>query len=420
MGGGGSIVAMPNHAAYKRADVEDARRGHPLSDLSGYGQERGLEPLGRRLVGHVAGLNPLWEDYVFNVLRGELVPGRFGVIQHELHEIGLGDDGEPNEHATYYGLRARTRMTWRSFLPLGELFEKQAPNEPFAAQAFWIPTTGLKVLVPEATLLPYIAVRSKDPKVLFQSTFVDGFTLHRTEAINDELQAALAETLGPALGQLGTVYATVTIKHGALGLRVDGFRDDPAELDHLTRCLGALAEALAARCALLHEQPQAPFDEPLAAFDASTHPTGYRSFDGRFDQSGLHAMHAAAEELGLRVEDPVALHRRLPRMPIPGASLGVLAGTLPGTEAFARLTFNAQGDPRSSAYLRRGVITAAREGAEPTPPGGVMVPAADCWLAVEDGLAYAWPRAQSPARLDVPELAERAVAALRETGAAAV
>jgi hypothetical protein len=411
---------MPNHAAYKRADVEDARRGHPLSDLSGYGQERGLEPIGSRFVGHVAGLNPLWEDYVFNVLRGEVVPGRFGVIQHELLELSLGDDGKPYEHATYYGLRARTRMTWKSFLPFGELFEKGPPNEPFAAQAFWVPTTALSVLVPEAALLPKIVIRSKDPKVLFQGTFVDGFVLRRTDAIADELQAALAEVLGPVLQQIGTVYANLTIKNGALGLRVDGFRDDPAELDHLTRCLGALAEALAARCALLHEQPPAPFTEPLPAFDASTHPAGYRSFDGRFDQSGLQAMQAAAGELGMRVEDPVALHRRLPRMPIPGASLGVLAGTLPGSTAFARLTFNAQGDPRSSAYLRRGVITAAREGAKPTPPGGVMIGAADCWLAVEDGLAYAWPRAQSPARLDVPELAERAISAFREAGAADV
>lgn len=411
---------MPNHAAYKRDDVEDARRGSPRSDLTAYARERGLDPVGRGLVGHVAGLNPRWEEYAFNVVRGEVAPGRFGVLRHELHEIELGDDGRPRPHGTYYGLRARTRMTWKSFLPFGELLEKEAADAPFQAQAIWLPTTSISLMLPEAALVPRLVVTSKDRAVLLQGTFVDGFTLARTDAMTDEFVAALANAWAPVLTRIGTVHATVTVKHGLLGLRVDGFREDPAELDHLRACAGELAGALAARCRSLHEPSPVPFETPLAAFDAATHPAGYRSFDGRFDDSGLQALRAAADELGMRVEDPVALHRRLPHLPIPGTALGVLAGPLPGTATFGRLTFNAQGDPRNSAYLRRGVIVQAAPGAPPTPLGGVRVDEPDCWVAVQDGVAFAWPRAQSPGRLDLAELVERGVAALRASGAAAV
>lgn len=412
---------MPNHAAYKRADVEDARRGRPTSDLSDYGRARGLEPIGSRLMGHTAGLNPRFEEYVFNALRGELAPGRFGVLQHELHEIGLGDDGKPRPHGSYHGLRASTRMTWKSFLPFGELFEKEAPDEPFKAQSIWLPTTAAIVMFPEGALLPRLKVVSKDHAVLFQNTFVPGFALDRTDAMTDEFVGALVNAWAPTLAQIGTVHAAIEVKHGVLGLRVDGFRHDPAELDHLVRSAGALADALAARCAPLHEQSPAPFAAPLPDFDASTHPAGYRSYDGRFDNSGLQALRAFASERGMRVEDPVALHRRFPRLPIPGTSLGLLAGPLPGTSTFGRLTFNAQGDRRNSASVRRGVMVEAAPDAPPTPLGGVKVDETDCWVAVQDGVACAWPRAQNPGhRLDVAELTERSIAALRVSGAAAV
>ncbi len=101
-----------------------------------------------------------------------------------------------------------------------------------------------------------------------------GFTLERTDAIGDELAAALAESLGPALAQIQAVHAMVTIRYGTLGLRVDGFRSDPADLDQLVRVAGLLADALAARCTLLHEPDPLAFSEPLADFDSTTHPEG--------------------------------------------------------------------------------------------------------------------------------------------------
>src|SRR3954469_11713104 len=125
---------MANHAAYAPDDVDDARQGHPASDLSGYAQARGLEPLGQALVGHFSGLNPIWPDYVFNVCRGELVPGRYGVVQHELDEVSLGDDGDPIGSGVWFGRRSTAKPGLRSLIGL----RKEPKNEPFAAQAMWV------------------------------------------------------------------------------------------------------------------------------------------------------------------------------------------------------------------------------------------------------------------------------------------
>ena len=141
-------------AAFSPESVEDARRGHPAVDLAAYGRSRGLEPMGQVLIGHVAGLNPLWQDHVFNVLRGELGGGRFGTVQHELAEVGLADDGSPTQPGEYHGRRSMARPG------LGALvgWRREAPNEPFGAQSMWLPATGCKVLVPEAALMPRLGV----------------------------------------------------------------------------------------------------------------------------------------------------------------------------------------------------------------------------------------------------------------------
>ncbi len=110
--------------------------------------------MGQALVGHFGGLNPLCPDYVFNVVRGELVPGRFGTVQHE---VELGDDGEPRQSGS----------------------------------------------------------------------------------------DAVVASVGTILQTLGTAFARLELANGALGLRVDGFRADPADLDRLVAATGAIADALA-------------------------------------------------------------------------------------------------------------------------------------------------------------------------------
>jgi hypothetical protein len=403
---------VPNHAAYKAADVEDARRGHPAVDLAPYGRSRGLEPLGQAQVGHVAGLNPRWPDYVFNVLRGELVAGRFGTVQHELDEIALADDGEPTQGGSYFGRRSTARPGLRSLIGL----RKEPPNEPFAAQALWMPTTGIKVLVPEAALLPRLVVRTADHAAFTEPSLVPGFRMVSSRWVGDDLRQAVGAAIGPTLQGLGTTFARLELAHGALGLRVDGFRADPADLDRLVAAVGAMAAMLGGLAAPWWAP--GPFSDPLGAFDRSTHPAGYRSFDGDMDRSGMDAMARDAAAFGMVVEDPVALHRREPRLPLPGTSLGVLAGPLPGTTTFGRLTWQTQSHPGSSAYLRPAAVVEARPDAPALPVGGRLVADTDMYVALADGRAGCWTRTNSPGRLETADLATRAVATFRAAGVA--
>lgn len=408
---------MPNHAAFTAADVEDARRGHPAVDLDAYAAARGLQPMGQVLIGHVAGLNPLWTDYVFNVLRGEVAPGRFGTVQHELHEVALDDDGEPTQPGQYHGRRTVSRLGLRGLLGV----RKDPPNEPFAARAMWLPATGVKLLVPEAALLPRTVVMTamhlpwSEPRL---DPWAPSYRMRSSRWIPDAQRDAVGAALGPALEGLGCTFVRLELAHGALGLRVDGYRSDPAELDRLVAATATMADALA-ELARPWWAP-APFEQPLGAFDAGTHPPGYRSFDGGIDRSGLDALERDAAALGLAVEDPAALHRRFPRLPIPGTSMGVLAGPLPGSTATGRLTWQTQSHPGSSSYLRRGAVVPARPGAVAPPVGGVLVGSTDMYAAVADGLACCWTRTNSEGRLDTAELAERAVATFRESGLAEV
>lgn len=404
---------MFDHAAFTAADVEDARRGHPAVDLAAHGRDRGLEPMGQVLVGHVAGLNPLWTEHVFNVLRGELVPGRFGTLQHELHEVALDDDGSPSQPGEYHGRRSTARPGLASLVGI----RREPPNEPFGAQAMWLPATGIKVLVPEAAVVPRIVVLSSAHSVLSEPSlgpWAPSFRMRSSRWVGPELRDAVGAAVGPTLESLGTTFARLELAHGALGLRVDGYRCDPSDLDRLVAAVGTMAAAVA-EVARPWWAP-GPFEAPLGPFDPTAHPPGYRSFLGEHDRSGLDALERDAAALGMVVEDPVALHRRFPRLALPGTSMGVLAGVLPGTAVPGRLTWQTQSHPGSSSYLRRGAVVAVGPDAPPTPVGGTLVAATDCYVAVADGLACCWTRTNSEGRLDTAELADRAAATFRHAG----
>ena len=404
---------MFNHAAFKPDDIDDARRGFPVVDLSGYGAARGLQSLGQVLVGHFGGLNPLWPNYVFNVLRGELVPGRFGTIQLELHEVALGDDGEPRGSGTYVGRRSDARPGLGSLVGL----PKEPKDEPFAAQAMWIPTTAIKVLVPEAAVIPRVVAQSNahasftDPSLAPEAP---AFRMLASRWISDELRVVIGRAIGPVLQTLGDVFVRLELAHGALELVVDGYRSDPGDLDRLVGVVRSLADALS-EVARPWWVP-GPFDAPLGPFDRASHPPGYRSFDGDIDRSGMDALARDAAAFGLVVEDPVQLHRRFPTLPLPGTSMGVLAGILPGTATFGRLSWQTQSHPGSSAYLRPAALMAVDPASGVSPAGGTLVASTDLYLAVRDGVACCWTRTNSVGRLDTAQLVERAVATFGEAG----
>ncbi|OWY60944.1 hypothetical protein B7486_66460, partial [cyanobacterium TDX16] len=92
------------YTAFAPEDVEDAKRGHPSISLAGYAASRGLEHLDQAQVGAFRGVLPSWPNYIFNAMRGAIPGGWFGLLQHELHEIEVDQDGI-RAGGAFYGSR---------------------------------------------------------------------------------------------------------------------------------------------------------------------------------------------------------------------------------------------------------------------------------------------------------------------------
>lgn len=109
----GSLPRTRNHgyAALAREDVPDAKRGHPDVELGDYAARHGLEVLrGAMAAGFRAAL-PVFEEYRFNVLRGLLPGGCYGLMFHELMEVP--HRGSASMSGRLYGVYARTPGRWR-------------------------------------------------------------------------------------------------------------------------------------------------------------------------------------------------------------------------------------------------------------------------------------------------------------------
>lgn len=122
-----------------------------------------------------------------------------------------------------------------------------------------------------------------------------------------------------------------------------------------------------------------------------------------------------AAAFGLTAEDPAALHRHFPHLALPGTSQGVLAGTLPGSDTFGRLTWQTQGHRESSLLFRRAAIIEARPDAPALPVGGALNASTEMYVAANDGVACCWTQQLSHGLVETADLAERALATFRES-----
>lgn len=401
-----------SYAAYALDDVADAKRGSPDVSLADWAAGRGLEFRGSEVLGAFAHVMPLWPDYVFNLAKGTVAPGRFGYVAHELDEVSLDDDGGARMPGGYFAMRVHGKS--RGLLDLmGISIDKKRPNEPFAAISIWVPTTAAAVRVPDAALLPAMTIRSADRFPLAGNPKLDdgglpGFRMAGSQWIGDDLRLALAGAARP-VGALGAAYASVRLDAGLVSVRRNGFVAG-AELDALADAAVAIAEGIAA-IARPGLSPQ-PFEQPLPAPAMEQWPPGYV----RPERHEVDALARLAGEIGMVQEDAVALHRTQPRCPVPGRALGVLRGVLPSTGATGRVAVFSQGRHTSGTY-RSAVIAPAAPGAT-TPVGGVRHEASDLYVEVADGVAYAWPRGRSAGAFNAAATVAAAVQTLTAMGLA--
>jgi hypothetical protein len=401
-----------SYAAYAPDDVTDAKRGHPEVSLQPWATARGLEYMGSTLPGAFSPVMPIWQDYVFNLCRGTFAPGRYGYVAHELDEVGLDDKGGPRQTGGYFAVHVNQDVGGlRGILRFAAHLEDKRPNEPFAARAFWLPTTTVAIRVPEAALLPVVCIRSSERLPPLGNPALDdvglpGFRMAGSQWVDDRMRAAIGRAAGP-LAALGAAYARLRLDRGVVAVTRNGFVD-PAALDQMVAIALAVAEGVAH---VAHPMTApAPFSTPLPMPQPETWPPGYdRPQDHEVDVLGR-----VSAELAMVQEDPVAFHRAHPSCPVPGRALGVVRGVLPGTAIEGRVGFFVQGGHTSGTYRSAVMVPAATGGT--TPLGGALDRPSDLYVEVADGVAHAWPRVRSVGALNAGATVAAATEALTRLG----
>ena len=399
------------HAAFDPADIEDARRGHPAISLEPFAAAHGLELVGSTIIAAFLSGQPTWPEYTFNTCRGTLPGGHFGAIGHELLELEA-HEGSIRTGGALYDVRVVTHRSASSFVGI----ERAAPNEPFAADAAWVPTTAVHVRAPHTARLPPFTVKRSVPQGFMADPVLDdhgvpGYTLAGGRHLDPTLIAAVAATSGPYLRVRPDPYVRLHVGYGLVSLTVNGYRWDDADLLHLVMCAEGIADQLLAICppalAMPFDAPGPPAGQgPRAPGMPLPHPL----------LVGAYASSAA--QYGMFDEDHTHLLAIAPQCPIPGIASGVLFGAFPGTAVPCRLTWHEQGG-RTSGTVRGGGVVPAAPGAT-TPLGGVLDPQTGVYTEVVDGSTYCWRRQRSVGTTEAPELLAALHATLRANGAASI
>lgn len=391
-------MASHGYAAFARADVADARRGHPASSLQAYAAERGLEWLDRRSAAGFSAAFPGFEAYRYNAIRGVLPGGRFGVLFHQLLEVPV--TGSPNISGTLYAstVKVKSRRWWmpdRTDLPfIGDFLDPRTePGEPeaFDSHAVWIPTTTVSVNVPEAAL-PFFLTRidRRDKHAPFD--FPDRADLPGGWRLRSHGPVPGLDGLAPVLDRhAGDPFFQILALRGTVIVRSNGYRTD---LDELARDACAVADAFAAASPSASQ----PFATALPA-PHSHHPEVTPAWRDGYAR--------LAARLGLVPEDADDYQRAFPTLGVPGRAVAVMRGELaPGVHG--RLVYSAERNLRV-AERARGAVLLPAHGA-PTPPDGERHPEHQLVYEQRDGVAVLWSlRTAGFYREEQEELVERAL-----------
>jgi hypothetical protein len=413
-------------ASRVKEDIEDARRGRPDVDLSGFAAARGLRYRGSLRLGAFMSATPIWADYVFNAMDGPLRSGRYGLLEHELDEVAAGQDSL-DEAGTYFDISYSwvNRESIGSFLTSGLIGDQgKEPNEPFAANAVWVPATAVSVRVPETSMLDKLDIRRRENLPRLSSDDLDehglpGFRALGISALAPEMLAdVLAGRAGDALRDCPYPYLRVEAGYGTVTLRRNGYVSADADLDDLIDRASRIADGIAAACGRLRRLQS--FDLPLPPADPGPELSRkQRQLAELADGGAAQAGERIAGELGLTEEDPRGFHRAFPTMPMPGRARLVLFGSLPGSTTPARLLYTTQGR-RAGPTLRGGAVFLASPSAPELALGGVIAESTGMYGETSDGLAAVWDRKRVVGRLDAGDLAARALHTARDLGIASV
>ena len=234
---------MANKAAFSREDVADAKRGAPAVSLAGYAADRGLQFLDHATPAGYRTAVPCDPEFQFNLMRGPLPGGEFGLVGHEafgLPWVGgtVAWSGWVETVGKPKGTGLRVRDFALSMLPGADLFTGWGSEK---VEPLRTPCTIAAVRLPEsAGLQPHLRIDNRDAAPPYDfGNDVDlhalGLLLHADPAAPaDLLDAFLAEPVASTLNaHAGDPLFQVLITCATLVVRRNGWIADPAQLDEL-------------------------------------------------------------------------------------------------------------------------------------------------------------------------------------------
>lgn len=426
--------ALPGYGAFKGADRKDAKRRRPDVSLEGFARARGLDFLDTLGASGFAGVMPGDSRLQFNVMRGTLSDGREGALFHQLLAVPYegGDRGVPGVVFSVYKPKLGKRDAL-SFLPVvGTALDLFMADKDKRPQAVGVPVTAAAALVPEVALVPRFACREDDiiempwsGRVKLGDHGVPDWGLQETGAYkpDDAFVARLMSTsFGDALRALsGRAYARVEVAQAQVVVRVDGFLADEGELDWLWGVAELAARGLAEAGAA--ESAPRPWADPLPPPRWPREPKDVLDNTDPFPPlAWVPWLEEIAQERGWTPEDPVAYHRALPHLPVPGTAFVVMRLTPPGSSATARFAWHNELDPATHNVGRNAVLLPAAPGA--STEGVVRQREPPLLHTVKDGLLFVWSarkwETQREGPGDIDGLVEQALRLGRETGLAAL
>jgi hypothetical protein len=419
-----SVRAADEASGAAAQHAADLHRGAPAADLSDYAAARGLEQRGNKTqVGWIAAF-PMSEELQFNVLRGTLPGGEYGLLLHEAKMLPAGASGLFHGHEVKAG-----RFSWKSLLPSRDDFlpDWHLGNEDLAY--FKAPCTSVAIRLPEATgALVGLQVGRKDERVIdaggqWQRRDLDDLGLPdwsaavRTRADQLVAENVLGGPISALLERPGLPLGfQVSFRYGTLIVLQQHFLSSVQQLDELATVASWLAGAIRQTVSAAAAEP-ARFATALAEPDwaravrespDATHLGG--------DGQDLGAVARIAAARGLAVEDPLELMRAFSYLPIPGEPFGALRGTLPGTSVEGRLVTMLERPVSQPIDMHKplkqpiggpfGCDAALIPATAPDTPGVIGEAAGDrLRVAVKQGVLAAW-RPRAGARPEDAELAQ--------------
>lgn len=433
---------LPGYGAFKEEDTGDARRREPASDLRGYAEARGLEFLDRLNPVGYWGVVPDDARMQFNVMRGVWSGQRQGALFHKLLCVPVDWDVGATRWRPHVGSDVRDVHykelpgKWRArhlleVVPVIGTFVGGPDRTDPREQAIGIPTTVAATQVPEAATVPDFRCGGrfyggnflpfKGPKDL-KDLGLPGMELEAIHGVEPDagfLQRALAGPFGEVLRHYsGRPYVRVKVAHGRVSICVDGYLDDPVELDALAAAAVAAGDGIAEAAAPMH-RPRA-FAEPLPGIGWDLlDPNPLKRAPYTPPVPWVPPLKDLARAYGAVAEDAVEYHLAFPRLPAPGTAFAVLRFTPPGGSGIARMAWHNEQTIQRYNTGRNVVSLAAAPGAEPTPPGGVGRKDLDLRYAISDGVLWAWARRDWNARGglgDMDDLVARVLGLARTEG----